>query len=192
MQLDAEAPPPPATAAPADPGPLEGPARPPPEGPAAEAPLPSCALDTLAARYPSPTGEPDPEVQARVARWLELQRATGRRLTDTLRASRDYRNPEFFRKMVEYWEIEEHGSALPPEAFDPGALCPEDTLEALKAEVAAAEERRRAARAAGVGRIEFAKGGTQAPPPPQSAAATAAAVAAAQAIAAKLAAGHRR
>lgn len=191
MQIDEQPQPEPAAEAP-DLGPIEGPTRPPPEAPAAEQPLPSSALEALAARYPPPSGEADPEVQARVARWLELQSSTGRRLTDTLRASRDYRNPEFFRKMIGYWEIEEHGSALPPESFDPGALPQEDTLEALKAEWAAEEERRRAARASGAGKIEFAMGGTQHAAPPQSAAATAAAVAAAQAIAAKLAAGHRR
>jgi hypothetical protein len=107
-----------------------------------------------------PPGECDPAVQARVARWLELQ-ARGRQLTDELRASRDYRNPQFFRKMVEYWEIDERGTAFAPEVFDPSSLPAEDRVGALRAEWAAEEERRRAVKAAGGGRIEFTKASQQ-------------------------------
>ena len=151
-------------------------------------------FDSLPPELEAPPGECDPEVQSRVARWLDLQKQHGRRLTDTLRASRDYRNPEFFRKMVEYWEINEHGTVFPPETFDPGALPEEDTIDSLKKEWAVEEERRRAARAAGTSRIDFVRSG---PPPavhPSSGTgiATAAAVAAAQAKAAALAAGFSR
>lgn len=105
-----------------------------------------------------PPGECDPDVQARVARWLQLQ-ARGRLLTTELRSSRDYRNPQFFRKMVEYWEIDEHGTAFAPDVFDPTAFAAEDGREALKSQLEATEERRRAARAAGTGRVEFVKAG---------------------------------
>lgn len=153
----------------------------------AERPLePAHGFDSLPSNLQAPPGECDPETQARVARWLELQREHGRRLTDTLRASRDYRNPEFFRKMVEYWEIDEHGTAFPPGTFDPGSLPEEDNLDSLKKEWAIEEERRRAARAAGTARIDFTRGA------PQPTSATAVGIAAAQAKAAALAGAHGR
>jgi hypothetical protein len=106
----------------------------------------------------APPGEANPEVQARIARWLELQR-DGRRLTDTLRSSRDYKNPEFFKKMVEYWEIDEHGTTFTPEMFNPGSLPVEDTIEELKKELRAEDKRKKAERIAGTTKIEFTQGG---------------------------------
>ena len=46
-----------------------------------------------------------------------------------------------------------------PQVFDPSALPPEDYLDALQKEWTAEEERRKAARAAGQGRVEFLKSG---------------------------------
>lgn len=185
--------------------PEEGPQRPPPIDPEAaygyadvddddnyeqDNNIPSIGFDTLPPELASsPPGECDPDVQARVARWLELQR-DGRRLTDTLRASRDYRNPEFFKKMVEYWEINEHGTAFPLEIFNPSGLPEEDTIEALKKEWAQEDERKKAAKTAGTAKIEFTQGGGGGggSKAAATATATAAAIKAAQAMAAKLAA----
>lgn len=155
----------------------------------------------------SPPGEANPEVQARIARWLELQR-DGRRLTDTLRSSRDYRNPEFFRKMVEYWEIDEHGTAFTPEMFNPGSLPVEDTIEELKKELIAEDKRKKAGKVAGTTKIEFTRGsgadaagaeirsgvagGGGGGSAASAATATAAAIKAAQAVAQKLAAKRGR
>lgn len=72
---------------------------------------------------------------------------------------RGYRNPEFFAKMVDFLEIQQYGTSFPPDVWDPSALPPEDYLDALAKEWAAEEERRKAARAAGQGRVEFAKSG---------------------------------
>lgn len=49
--------------------------------------------------------------------------------------------------------------ATSKQVFDPKALAPEDYLDALQREWAAEEERRKAARAAGQGRVEFHKSG---------------------------------
>lgn len=128
-----------------------------------------------------PGGECDPELEARVAKWIHIQRQ-GPRLIDQLRGSREYRNPEFFRKMIERWEIDEHGSCFDPKVFDPKSLPEEDTLTALESEWAKEEERRRNKRTTpGKERIEFVK-----------AQATAAHIAAAQAKAAALAASFKR
>ncbi|KAL4529918.1 hypothetical protein Ndes2526B_g04686 [Nannochloris sp. 'desiccata'] len=157
----------------------------------------SLSFDALPPRLASaPSGESNPEVQARIARWLELQR-DGRRLTDTLRSSRDYRNPEFFKKMVEYWEIDEYGTAFAPELFNPGSLPVEDSIEALKKELTIEDERKKARRIAGTTKIEFtqgsgAGGGGGARGGAATATATAAAIKAAQAMAQKLAANRGR
>lgn len=143
-------------------------------------------LDTLPPEIAVSPGECDPEIQNRVSKWIELQQH-GRLLVDELRASRAYRNPEFFRKMVDYWEIDEYGTAFSETIFDPHNVPPEDMLTALQSEWASEEARRRAARAAGTGRIEFTKASTGA----SRSQATAAALAAAQAKAAALAARHR-
>lgn len=131
-----------------------------------------------------PPGESDPEAQRKVAKWLDLQ-SQGRSLASQLRASRDYRNPEFFSKMVEYWEIDQYGTAFNSEVYDPTSLPAEDRIQALQEEWAQEETRRRTVRAA-TGRVEFTKGGVQ--PGNGPSAAAAAAVAAAHAKAAALAA----
>jgi hypothetical protein len=129
----------------------------------------------------TPEGECDPELEARVAKWIQIQRQ-GPRLIDQLRGSREYRNPEFFRKMIERWEIDEHGSCFDPQVFDPKSLPDADTLTALESEWAREKDRRKKMRVAdGGGQIEFVK-----------AQATAAHIAAAQAKAAALAASYKR
>lgn len=142
----------------------------------------------------TPPGKCRPELQDRVAQWLHIQNSQGRYLSDRLRTSRDYRNPEFFRKMVEYWEINEHGTSFNPEVFDPSSLPKEDTLEALQKEWLVEEQRRRTARAT-TGKIEFTKGGVINQPAAAgggASSAAAAAIAAAHAKAAALAAAHAR
>jgi hypothetical protein len=117
-----------------------------------------------------------------------------------LRSSKDYRNPEFFKKMVEYWEIDEHGTAFTPEMFNPRALPQEDSIEELKKELAAAEQKKKAERAAGTSKIDFTKGsgaaqgngGGASSSAAARATATAAAIKAAQAMAQKLAANRGR
>ncbi|GAB4822423.1 hypothetical protein N2152v2_009469 [Parachlorella kessleri] len=138
-----------------------------------------------------PEGECNPAVQGKIAFWLNIQRTQGRTLNQQLRHSRAYRNPEFFRKMVEQFEVDEYGSCFAKEVFDPRGLCKEDYIEELQKEWAAEEERRKAQRQA-TGRIEFTKSASQpnlAPNPLLPGLNPAAALAAAQLKAAQLAAG---
>lgn len=103
--------------------------------------------------------------------------------------TRGYRNPEFFKKMIEHYDIEQYGSCLPREVWDPAALPAEDYLHALKK--AADEARRHAERErAATGRIEFVRGGSEAAQrgPPRQAAGATGSLAAAQARAAAIAA----
>lgn len=107
-----------------------------------------------------PDGECDPVLQQKVATWLQVQRTRGRYINTELRHSRGYRNPEFFRKMVEHLEIDEYGSSFPAEVFDPHGLPEEDYIDELQKQWNAEEERRKAVRQQ-TGRIEFTKSASQ-------------------------------
>lgn len=104
-----------------------------------------------------PLKECDPALASRVASWLQVQRTHGRNLKEELRKMRDYRNPEFFKKMVEYLEIEPCASAFNPEVFDPEEIREEDRLEGLRRQWREEEESRRMVRSQG-GRVEFVQG----------------------------------
>lgn len=60
--------------------------------------------------------------QEKVANFICIQREKGRQVKSELRASRQYRNPDFLKKMVEAVDISEAASNFPPELFDPNAL----------------------------------------------------------------------
>lgn len=108
-----------------------------------------------------PPGECDPRLQEKVANFIRIQRDKGRQVKSELRASRQYRNPDFLLKMVEAVGIQEAASNFPAEVFDPSSLHKEDFYEALKSqwaqqqqEIAELAQKRRATR-----QIEFTSGG---------------------------------
>lgn len=104
-----------------------------------------------------PQGECDPKLQEKVANFIRIQREMGRQVKSELRASRQYRNPDFLQKMVEAVDIQEAASNFPPEIFDPFALHKEDYYEALKAQWEQQQERHAQKRKAS-GHIEFTSG----------------------------------
>lgn len=73
----------------------------------------SPVLAELATRLP---------LQEKVANFIRIQREKGRQVKSELRASRQYRNPDFLTKMVEAVDVREAASNFPPELFDPEAL----------------------------------------------------------------------
>lgn len=101
-----------------------------------------------------PSGYCDPKLQEKVANFIRIQREKGRQVKSELRASRQYRNPDFLTKMVQAVDVREAASNFPPELFDPDALHKEDFYEALKAEWEQQQERHAQKRKAS-GRIEF-------------------------------------
>ena len=135
---------------------------------------------------PLPTEPGDPGVQAKVARYLELQ-ARGRSVNDELRRSKGYRNPCFLQKIAEHFGIDERGTELAPAVFDPARLPREDYYDELLAQLQADSERRdaeRAERAAKLQRgepvaaVQFERGGQEGPSADSAAAAARAAAAA--------------
>ncbi|KXZ44393.1 hypothetical protein GPECTOR_68g364 [Gonium pectorale] len=112
-------------------------------------------------RDPLPTSCSD-QLQAKFAQYLHNLRTKGISLTDSIMNRKDFRNPDFLQKLVEHFHVQEHGSAFPPDVFDPTSLPQEDTIDQLLKALDREQERRARLReqqsAAGTARIDFAKG----------------------------------
>ncbi|TMW56386.1 hypothetical protein Poli38472_006396 [Pythium oligandrum] len=71
-----------------------------------------------------PPGDANPETQARIARFLEMQRngKGNQTFQDNLQTKKDVANPYILDKVVEYFGIDELQSNFAPEVFDPHGL----------------------------------------------------------------------
>lgn len=170
----------------------------------ARAPRPGLeALEGLpeALRAP-PEGECSAELQAKVARIIQLRETRGVDFLAELRKKRDIQNPAFLDKLIDLYGVDEWGTNLDPAELDL-RLRPEDTHESLRRQL---EEHTAALRRGKLeehrSRIGFVDGAAgpapqasavapaAAPPPPagpqQQSDVVAAAVKAAAAVAAKL------
>ncbi|GLI61282.1 hypothetical protein VaNZ11_003631 [Volvox africanus] len=123
--------------------------------------------DNPLSRLPPELRDPLPttcseELQARFAQYLDKLRTKGISLTDSITHRKDFRNPDFLQKLVDHFHVQEHGSAFPPEVFDPESLPTEDTIDQLIKALEREQERRARLReqqsAAGTARIDFTKG----------------------------------
>ncbi|GLC34991.1 hypothetical protein PLESTB_001186500 [Pleodorina starrii] len=112
-------------------------------------------------RDPLPTSCSE-ELQARFAQYLDKLRTKGISLTDQISHRKAFRNPDFLQKLVDHFHVQEHGSAFPPDVFDPESLPTEDTIDQLIKALEREQERRARLReqqtAAGTARIDFTKG----------------------------------
>ncbi len=57
---------------------------------------------------------------------MQAKLRTGKRITEELRRMRDFRNPDFLQKMVDYFHIDHTGTCFAPGAWDPKSLPAED------------------------------------------------------------------
>ncbi|KAI9199292.1 HCNGP-like protein-domain-containing protein [Polychytrium aggregatum] len=73
---------------------------------------------------PEPEGECDPEIQAKIAHFIELKER-GTRLNDTLTKMHSFRNPSIMSKLIEYLDLDEYGSNYPKDMYDPHGFPPE-------------------------------------------------------------------
>eukprot|EP00198_Chlamydomonas_reinhardtii_P000186 XP_001689521.1 predicted protein [Chlamydomonas reinhardtii] len=112
-------------------------------------------------------------VRAKFGQYVATLRGRGISLTDSIMQRKAFRNPDFLQKLVEHFNIQEHGSAFPPDVFQPDELPSEDTIgawrtggglgwgEALLRALDREQERRARAReaqvATGTARIDFSK-----------------------------------
>lgn len=142
----------------------------------------------------SPMEECNVALLEQIGRWSRIT-AQGGTLLEALRRNRTYRNPEYLRKKVDEFGIDQYGTTLPSHIFDPYNLPQEDTIVALREKCAEEESRKKAARAASIANGSARIGFESAPTQPMDAAKkgsssgqiSAAAIAAAQAKAAALA-----
>lgn len=56
----------------------------------------------------------------------ETTRRKQRSFLESLRAHREYTNPDFLQQLVKNYHLQEAGTAFPPEIFDPTSLPADD------------------------------------------------------------------
>jgi hypothetical protein len=93
-------------------------------------------------------------MQARVESIYRTQMQTGKSIVSVLRKNRRWQNPDFLEKMVRYYHLDQYGSSLSADVFDPNGIPDEDKWPAL----AAILQQRKRARGAGV---QFTSSGSQ-------------------------------
>jgi len=114
-------------------------------------------------------GEPDLALQAQITKCLGLMRS-GRSVMGELRKDARFQNPKFLQKSVEFYGLQQYGTCLSPEVWDPSSLAEEDMWPALQQQLEARKRRRGA-------EVKFQGGGQQLPPLAAGMAAAAAAAA---------------
>ncbi|BGP39971.1 hypothetical protein JCM10449v2_003929 [Rhodotorula kratochvilovae] len=87
-------------------------------------PLPDVRLDTLAefGIPPVPTGPCKPSVEAKLANFHALRLSRGLHFNDSLHASKAFRNPRIYAKLVEFVDVDETGSNWDKRIWDPKGL----------------------------------------------------------------------
>ncbi|KAK9843359.1 hypothetical protein WJX74_010864 [Apatococcus lobatus] len=126
------------------------------DGVAGRTPEPEPDLSLPSDLPPPPERPCSPTLQALITNLLKTQRERGQTLNHAMKSHRDYRNPNFLQKMVEFCDIQQYGSCYPVHLWDPTALPPEDHATALLQEHAAWQDRRAAERQKR-GRVDFTK-----------------------------------
>jgi len=74
---------------------------------------------------PEPTGEIDPEIQAKVEGFHTALQTQGISFNSRLQANRGFRNPHIYYKLVEFLGLDELGTNFERDWFDPAGFPPE-------------------------------------------------------------------
>eukprot|EP00898_Chlorokybus_atmophyticus_P001327 jgi/Chlat1/2195/Chrsp17S02857 len=109
---------------------------------------------------PPPPGKCDPKLQGLIVKFLDIKERKHILINTELRRSKAYRNPDFLSHAVETFEIDELGTQLPKDKFDPRGMDPADFYDTLAAEQRREAERKEAQRKPAT-RVEFVQGGIQ-------------------------------
>lgn len=104
---------------------------------------------------PEPAGVCQPKLQALIDRLYRKKVETGYDMNSFIQNNKAFRNPSIYEKLIQFCEIDEHGTNLPKELYDGHLFGPESYYDEL-AKVQAAEMEKRekkvaAAKAAGSG-----------------------------------------
>ncbi|GAA6027247.1 hypothetical protein JCM8097_002522 [Rhodosporidiobolus ruineniae] len=94
---------------------------------------------------PVPTGPCKPSVEAKLANFHKLRETRGLHFNDSLHASKAFRNPRIYAKLVEFVDVDETGTNWDRQVWDPKGLGPEATasriaeLQKIRSEAKAAQ-----------------------------------------------------
>ncbi|GAA6002311.1 hypothetical protein JCM10207_001058 [Rhodosporidiobolus poonsookiae] len=97
---------------------------------------------------PAPTGPCKPSVEVKLANFHNLRQTRGLHFNDSLHASKAFRNPRIYAKLVEFVSVDETGTNWDREVWDPKGLGPEASASRL-AELQKVRSEAKAAQPAG-------------------------------------------
>ncbi|GAA5910725.1 hypothetical protein JCM6882_002062 [Rhodosporidiobolus microsporus] len=80
---------------------------------------------------PLPTGPCKPSVEAKLANFHKLRQTRGLHFNDSLHASKAFRNPRIYAKLVEFVDVDETGTNWDKEVWDPKGLGPDASATRL-------------------------------------------------------------
>lgn len=120
---------------------------------------------------PAPEGECETymsngeSLQSRVHQWLQLKRR-GISINDQISGTKGFRNPDFLQSALEHFKVEERGTMISPDVFDPSDYPAEDYYDELASAQRRENERReKERRELGLDRpVNFASAGFVAAP----------------------------
>ena len=96
---------------------------------------------------PEPPGRCDPELQKKFTAMAEKRKA-GYDLNSVIQRGKRFRNPSIYEKLIQFCEIDEHGTNFPKELYDGHLFGKESYYEELgKVQAADMERREKAAKA---------------------------------------------
>lgn len=106
---------------------------------------------------PRPTAEPDGAVVERVALYLRKSAVDGLDFNAHLRSLKSFRNPSILEKLVNKFDIDEHGSCCEPSVWNPHQFDKSDRYDVLAKRARQTEVERSSAT---TGRVEFVAAST--------------------------------
>ncbi|CAB4067068.1 SAP30-binding protein [Lepeophtheirus salmonis] len=67
---------------------------------------------------PEPLGECDPSLQEKITKLMMRKTQSGYDINSIIQQKKNFRNPSIYEKLIEYCEIDEHGTNLPKDLYD--------------------------------------------------------------------------
>ncbi|GAA5978256.1 hypothetical protein JCM11641_001150 [Rhodosporidiobolus odoratus] len=80
---------------------------------------------------PLPTGPCKPSVEAKLANFHNLRQSRGLHFNDSLHASKAFRNPRIYAKLVEFVDVHETGTNWVKDIWDPSSIGPDASATRL-------------------------------------------------------------
>ncbi|CEQ42424.1 SPOSA6832_04245, partial [Sporobolomyces salmonicolor] len=104
-------------------------------GAASPVPVAGVNLDALAefGIPPLPTGPCNPSVEAKLANFHALRQTRGLHFNDSLHASKAFRNPRIYAKLVDFVDVDETETNWSKDMWDPKGLGPDATASRIGA-----------------------------------------------------------